>query len=168
MLQSYTILITLPFSDSFTPSSLFISMPTTPFFDSLLLSIDSLHLDAQKAILGMGMFAMLLSFLSIRQRSSSSSSDGNRKKNFSYFKRYKSLSIKDSLIIDMLESHSSHASWVLTDPALPDNPIVHCSDGFSELTKYDRSEIEGRNCRFLQVKWTYFTLFILSSYNPIT
>lgn len=73
-----------------------------------------------------------------------------KNKNFAFFQKYKSLSIKDSLIIDMLESLGSDASWVLTDPELADNPIVHTSDGFCQLTKYDRSEILGRNCRFLQ------------------
>lgn len=72
------------------------------------------------------------------------------KKNFAYFKKYKTLSIKDSLMIDMLESMDGSPSWVLTDPDLPDNPIIHTSDGFCELTKYERTEIIGRNCRFLQ------------------
>lgn len=39
---------------------------------------------------------------------------------------------------------------VITDPNLPDNPIVFCNQAFQELTGYDREEIIGRNCRFLQ------------------
>lgn len=39
---------------------------------------------------------------------------------------------------------------VVTDPALPDNPIVFCNVAFQELTGYSREEIVGRNCRFLQ------------------
>lgn len=39
---------------------------------------------------------------------------------------------------------------VITDPAQPDNPIIFCNDAFERLTGYDRSEILGRNCRFLQ------------------
>ncbi|KAH7657450.1 Non-specific serine/threonine protein kinase protein [Dioscorea alata] len=40
-------------------------------------------------------------------------------------------------------------SFVLTDPHLPDMPIVYASDGFSSLTGYSRHEVLGRNCRFL-------------------
>jgi len=39
---------------------------------------------------------------------------------------------------------------VLTDPALPDHPIVWANDAFFELTGYRRDEVIGRNCRFLQ------------------
>lgn len=39
---------------------------------------------------------------------------------------------------------------VITDPALPDNPIVFCNEAFQRLTGYAREEIVGRNCRFLQ------------------
>nr|AML77845.1 putative LOV domain-containing protein [Zygnemopsis sp. BC-2016] len=41
-------------------------------------------------------------------------------------------------------------SFVLADPHLPDNPIVHVSDAFLELTGYSREDVVGRNCRFLQ------------------
>ena len=41
-------------------------------------------------------------------------------------------------------------AFVITNPALPDNPIVWSSDEFSRLTGYARHEICGRNCRFLQ------------------
>lgn len=39
---------------------------------------------------------------------------------------------------------------VVTDPAQADNPIVFCNVAFQQLTGYARSEIIGRNCRFLQ------------------
>lgn len=39
---------------------------------------------------------------------------------------------------------------VITDPSKPDNPIVFCNEAFQTLTGYDRDEIVGRNCRFLQ------------------
>jgi PAS domain S-box-containing protein len=39
---------------------------------------------------------------------------------------------------------------VITDPALPDNPIVDVNPAFTELTGYARSKALGRNCRFLQ------------------
>ncbi|KAK3119524.1 hypothetical protein QOZ80_9AG0671760 [Eleusine coracana subsp. coracana] len=41
-------------------------------------------------------------------------------------------------------------NFVITDPRLPDNPIIFASDSFLLLTEYSREEILGRNCRFLQ------------------
>ena len=38
----------------------------------------------------------------------------------------------------------------LADPNLQDSPVVYCNDAFCELTGYQRAEILGRNCRFLQ------------------
>ena len=41
-------------------------------------------------------------------------------------------------------------NFCISDPTLPDCPIVFTSDAFLELTGYTREEILGRNCRFLQ------------------
>jgi len=41
-------------------------------------------------------------------------------------------------------------NFVISDPSLPDSPIVFASDDFLELTGYSREEVLGRNCRFLQ------------------
>jgi PAS domain S-box-containing protein len=41
-------------------------------------------------------------------------------------------------------------NFVISDPSLPDCPIVFASDAFLELTGYAREEVLGRNCRFLQ------------------
>jgi PAS domain S-box-containing protein len=38
----------------------------------------------------------------------------------------------------------------LTDPALPDNPLVYVNDAFERMTGYEEAEVLGRNCRFLQ------------------
>ncbi|MBK5968466.1 MULTISPECIES: PAS domain-containing protein [Thiorhodovibrio] len=38
----------------------------------------------------------------------------------------------------------------LSDPDQPDNPIVYANEAFELITGYDRNEILGRNCRFLQ------------------
>jgi PAS domain S-box-containing protein len=38
----------------------------------------------------------------------------------------------------------------LSDPDQPDNPIVYANVAFELITGYDRDEILGRNCRFLQ------------------
>eukprot|EP01024_Parvocaulis_polyphysoides_P034245 TRINITY_DN30303_c1_g1_i1.p1 TRINITY_DN30303_c1_g1~~TRINITY_DN30303_c1_g1_i1.p1 ORF type:complete len:459 (-),score=88.11 TRINITY_DN30303_c1_g1_i1:7-1383(-) len=45
-------------------------------------------------------------------------------------------------------------NFVISDPSLPDCPIVFASDGFLELSGYRREEVLGRNCRFLQGKDT--------------
>lgn len=41
-------------------------------------------------------------------------------------------------------------NFVISDPSLPDCPIVFASESFLDLTEYSREEILGRNCRFLQ------------------
>ena len=38
----------------------------------------------------------------------------------------------------------------ITNPTHPENPLVYVNDGFCRLTGYDREEVLGRNCRFLQ------------------
>jgi PAS domain S-box-containing protein len=38
----------------------------------------------------------------------------------------------------------------ISDPSLPDNPMVYVNESYTEMTGYDRSEALGRNCRFLQ------------------
>lgn len=37
----------------------------------------------------------------------------------------------------------------MSNPRLPDNPIVECNAAFVALTGYQREEIIGHNCRFL-------------------
>ena len=43
----------------------------------------------------------------------------------------------------------SDVAAVLSNPRLPDNPIVECNSAFLTLTGYSREEIIGHNCRFL-------------------
>ncbi|CAN0224430.1 unnamed protein product [Scytosiphon promiscuus] len=45
---------------------------------------------------------------------------------------------------------TAQQNFVVTEPSLPDNPIVFASDGFLKLTGYTSEEVIGRNCRFLQ------------------
>ena len=42
----------------------------------------------------------------------------------------------------------------VTDPTLPDGPIVFANQAFYDLTGYDESEVLGNNCRFLQGEGT--------------
>ena len=49
---------------------------------------------------------------------------------------------------------NSPIASVVSNPRLPDNPIVAVNDAFQQLTGYDRSFIVGRNCRFLAGKAT--------------
>jgi len=50
-------------------------------------------------------------------------------------------------IFRMIEGSSVAA--VITNPRLPDNPIIACNRAFEQLTGYSANEIVGRNCRFL-------------------
>jgi len=45
---------------------------------------------------------------------------------------------------------TAQQNFVITDPSLPDNPIVFASGGFLTLTGYTLDQVLGRNCRFLQ------------------
>ncbi|EYD73815.1 PAS domain-containing protein [Limimaricola hongkongensis] len=58
----------------------------------------------------------------------------------------------DRLNEEMLLETIRHARLPLciTDPTLPDNPIVFANDAFCALTGYAVDEVIGRNCRFLQ------------------
>lgn len=49
----------------------------------------------------------------------------------------------------MLAIRRMDCSVTLADPSLPDYPLIDCSEGFERLTGYARSEVVGRNCRFL-------------------
>lgn len=44
---------------------------------------------------------------------------------------------------------SSPIAAVISNPRLPDNPIVECNQAFVALTGYRSEEIIGHNCRFL-------------------
>jgi len=39
---------------------------------------------------------------------------------------------------------------LISDARLPDMPIIYCNEAFSSITGYDREEVMGKNCRFLQ------------------
>lgn len=50
-------------------------------------------------------------------------------------------------VLDLIEA--SPIASVVSDPRLPDNPLVAVNDAFVELTGYSSEECVGRNCRFL-------------------
>jgi len=49
---------------------------------------------------------------------------------------------------------SAQEGVVICDATARDLPIVYCNDSFEEITGYPRSEVLGRNCRFLQCEET--------------
>ncbi|HET7480197.1 MAG TPA: PAS domain S-box protein [Rubrobacteraceae bacterium] len=52
-------------------------------------------------------------------------------------------------LLDRAVSASSNGI-VITDPKLPDNPIVYVNPAFERISGYPAEEARGRNCRFLQ------------------
>lgn len=50
----------------------------------------------------------------------------------------------------LLEEDEVEMSVVISDPTLPDNPMIFVSDEFETQTGYSPDEAVGRNCRFLQ------------------
>jgi PAS domain S-box-containing protein len=54
----------------------------------------------------------------------------------------------DFQLMDSLSA--GQQNFVLSDPRLPDNPIVFATPGFYKLTGYTPEQVLGRNCRFLQ------------------
>ena len=75
--------------------------------------------------------------------------DANRRRQFV---PTKSLQERDNTIIDIMLNSIGHddISFCICDPNLDDCPIIYASDGFCVVTGYDYTEIEGKNCRFLQ------------------
>ncbi len=47
-------------------------------------------------------------------------------------------------------ARATRMPMIITDPRLPDNPIVFVNDSFCRLSGYARTDILNRNCRFLQ------------------
>ncbi|WP_182199960.1 EAL domain-containing protein [Paraliobacillus salinarum] len=57
--------------------------------------------------------------------------------------------INENKVFQHLFEQSS-SGMLITDPKQNDNPIVYVNEGFEQITGYQREEIIGENCRFLQ------------------
>eukprot|EP00611_Tribonema_gayanum_P022119 TRINITY_DN4385_c0_g2_i1.p1 TRINITY_DN4385_c0_g2~~TRINITY_DN4385_c0_g2_i1.p1 ORF type:complete len:383 (-),score=143.11 TRINITY_DN4385_c0_g2_i1:308-1456(-) len=73
---------------------------------------------------------------------------GTGSQDWMLFTPYKVLCDTDKMLVDMLQERCE--MFCITDPVMHDNPIVFVSDGFIDMTGYNRYEINGINCRFLQ------------------
>ncbi len=56
----------------------------------------------------------------------------------------------DAELMALLNADEREMSVVITNPALPDNPMIYISEEFERQTGYAPEEALGRNCRFLQ------------------
>jgi len=56
----------------------------------------------------------------------------------------------DELRLKVRAIASITSGIVITDPTLPDNPVVYVNKAFENMTGYDAREVLGKNCRFLQ------------------
>jgi len=68
--------------------------------------------------------------------------------------------VTDALDVEVTEALKQSAmdaapiGITITDPSLPDNPLVYVNDAYERLTGYSREEAVGWNCRFLQGEGT--------------
>jgi len=62
------------------------------------------------------------------------------------------VSVPDEVPFELKERAIDEAPVGITisDPDLPDNPLIYINDAFERVTGYDTGEVIGTNCRFLQ------------------
>jgi len=58
--------------------------------------------------------------------------------------------IEEELILNKKTVDSSIEGIVISDANQPDIPIIYANDRFTKLTGYNREDIYGKNCRFMQ------------------
>jgi len=58
--------------------------------------------------------------------------------------------LDNKTLLALLDPEEAEKSVVITDPHLPDNPVIFVSDEFEQQTGYSSDETIGRNCRMLQ------------------
>ncbi len=56
----------------------------------------------------------------------------------------------DTSKANLLNNEELEQSVVITDPSLPDNPMIFITSEFEKQTGYAPDETLGQNCRFLQ------------------
>jgi PAS domain S-box-containing protein len=56
----------------------------------------------------------------------------------------------EQLLLLQRAVESARNGICITNPRLPDNPIIYVNDAFLVMTGYRREQVLGRNCRFLQ------------------
>lgn len=59
-------------------------------------------------------------------------------------------SATDEELTGLLLADEVEMSVVISNPMLPDNPMIYVSEAFERQTGYPAAEAIGRNCRFLQ------------------
>lgn len=59
-------------------------------------------------------------------------------------------SATDEELTGQLLADEVEMSVVISNPMLPDNPMIYVSEAFERQTGYPAAEAIGRNCRFLQ------------------
>ena len=64
-----------------------------------------------------------------------------------YFKPKKALQKRDSMVLQMLDEHEDDsmdfgAMYVVSDPSLPDCPVVYASKGFCAFTQVRRWQVD--------------------------
>ena len=60
------------------------------------------------------------------------------------------LSVEEELSLKEDAMDGAPVGITISDADRPDNPLIYVNDNFCSITGYDRSEILGTNCRFLQ------------------
>lgn len=60
------------------------------------------------------------------------------------------LTYEEQLILKDRALSATAEGITISDPSLPDNPLIYANEGFERLTGYSIEEVLGRNCRFLQ------------------
>ncbi|KQP89003.1 histidine kinase [Methylobacterium sp. Leaf113] len=75
-----------------------------------------------------------------------------RERNASHVRRPEGVQRTSAADADLLftAAEKTRMPQIVTDPNLPDNPIVFANRAFQDLCGYSAEELIGRNCRFLQ------------------
>ncbi len=62
----------------------------------------------------------------------------------------KSKAVEDILFVRNRALEAAGNGIIIADAKVPDNPIIYTNVAFSQITGYGKSEVLGKNCRFLQ------------------